>query len=64
MHLFSLADPSHALHAFQLNDSSLALIALLVGMGVGWSVTGWREQLKARRAKIERSRQGPASKPD
>lgn len=38
-----------------VNDSSLALIALLAGMAAGWVVTNWREQqVRMKRAKIER----------
>jgi hypothetical protein len=44
---------SHVVSSFALDDSSLALIALLAGMAGGWSLTGWREQLKARRAKVD-----------
>lgn len=45
---------AHMLSSLALDDSSLALIALLVGMAGGWSLTGWREQLKTKRAKAER----------
>jgi hypothetical protein len=39
--------------AFQLDDSSVALIALLAGMMGGWKLTGWHDQLKARRARVQ-----------
>jgi hypothetical protein len=54
MNVVSLAGFSHMLSSLALDDSSLALIALLAGMAGGWSLTGWREQLKTRRAKAER----------
>ena len=30
--------------SFTLDDSSLALIALLAGMAAGWTLTNWRDQ--------------------
>ncbi len=53
MNAFSLAGSfAHHLNSFQLDDSSVALLALLVGMIGGYRITGWHEQLKAKRAKI------------
>jgi len=52
--MISLAGFTHAVSSLALDDSSLALIALLAGMAGGWSLTGWREQLKAKRAKAQR----------
>jgi hypothetical protein len=59
MNVLSLAD-SFAQHirTFQLDDSSVALIALLAGMIGGYRLTGWHEQLKARRAKIAQRPRG------
>jgi hypothetical protein len=55
MHFASLASSlPHYISSFALDDSSLALIALLAGMAGGWTLTGWRDQLKAKRAKINR----------
>jgi hypothetical protein len=53
MYVFSFAD-SFAQHirTFQLDDSSVALIALLAGMVGGYRITGWHAQLKAKRAKV------------
>ncbi len=39
--------------SFAIDDSTLAVMALLVGMIGGWKFTGWREQFKARRVRIE-----------
>jgi hypothetical protein len=39
--------------SYAIDDSSLALMALLAGMIAGWKITGWREQLKARRVRVE-----------
>jgi hypothetical protein len=44
----------HLFSSLTLDDSSLALIALLAGMAGGWTLTGWRDQVKARKAKIDR----------
>ncbi len=52
MNHVSLLALTHALGSIPLDDSSVALIALLAGMVGGWTLTGWREQLKARKAKV------------
>jgi hypothetical protein len=53
MNAFSFAGSfAHHLSTFQVDDSSMALIALLVGMIGGYRITGWHAQLKAKRAKI------------
>jgi hypothetical protein len=65
MNLLSLLDSfAHALGSLQLDDSDLGLIALLAGMVAGWRLTGWHEQLKARRAKIGREAPPTTRKPD
>lgn len=51
MNTASFTGLAHMLSSLTLDDSSLALIALLAGMAGGWSLTGWREQLKMKRAK-------------
>jgi hypothetical protein len=48
---------AHFVGAFQLDDSSVALIALLGGMYGGYWLNGRHEQLKAKRAKIPRGAQ-------
>jgi hypothetical protein len=56
MDVFSFAGSfAHALGAFRLDDSSVALIALLGGMYGGYWLNGRHEQLKAKRAKIPSS---------
>jgi hypothetical protein len=53
MDFFSLAASfAHHVRSFQLDDSSLALIALLGGMYGGYWINGRHEQLKAKRAKV------------
>jgi len=60
MNLLFFADSlQHALSTFQLDDSSIALIALVGGMMVGYRLTGWHDQLKARRSRVARTRDLP-----
>jgi hypothetical protein len=41
--------------SFTLDDSSLALIALLAGMVGGWTLTNWRDQqLRIKKLKADR----------
>lgn len=54
-----LAGFAHVLNALALDDSSLALLALLAGMLGGWSLTGWREQLRTRRARAAAAQRKP-----
>jgi hypothetical protein len=58
MDLSSFLDSfAHLLGALQLDDSSVALIALLGGMFGGYYINGRHEQMKAKRAKIPRQQQ-------
>jgi hypothetical protein len=54
MNFSSLMEPIQHV-SYAIDDSSLALMALLAGMIGGWKITGWREQLKARRVRVERA---------
>ena len=46
---------SSLLSSFTLDDSSLALIALLAGMAAGWTLTNWRDQqLRMKKLKANR----------
>lgn len=46
---------SSLLSSFTLDDSSLALIALLAGMAAGWMLTNWRDQqLRMKKLKANR----------
>ena len=57
MDLSSFGSLPHFLSSFTLDDSSLALIALLAGMAGGWALTNWRDQqLKTKKMKINRDR--------
>jgi hypothetical protein len=65
MNAFSVASSfAHHLSSWQLDDSSMALIALLVGMIGGYRITGWHAQLKARRAKVAKRPPELPRKPD
>ncbi|HEY3784647.1 MAG TPA: hypothetical protein VGL55_05155 [Steroidobacteraceae bacterium] len=58
MTLISFAAPvAHLLSSIQPDDSGVSLLALLAGMIGGWRLTGWHEQLKARRARVRRENQ-------
>jgi hypothetical protein len=53
MSVFTFAESfAHHLNTLQLDDSSIALLALLAGMIGGYRITGWHAQLKAKRARI------------
>ncbi|HXR90408.1 MAG TPA: hypothetical protein VN750_09015 [Steroidobacteraceae bacterium] len=52
MNLSSLIEPIQRV-SYSIDDSSLALMSLLAGMIGGWKITNWREQLKARRVRVE-----------
>ncbi|HZO23443.1 MAG TPA: hypothetical protein VFB37_13150 [Steroidobacteraceae bacterium] len=55
MTLISFAAPvAHLFNTIQPDDSGVCLLALLAGVIGGWRLTGWHDQLKARRAKIQR----------
>ncbi|MFL6602009.1 MAG: hypothetical protein ACJ8R9_11850 [Steroidobacteraceae bacterium] len=65
MNVFSFAAAfAQHLRSFQLDDSSVALIALLAGMIGGYRITGWHAQLKAKRAKIAEKPRVISRKPD
>jgi hypothetical protein len=65
MNMLSVAGSfAHQLNSFQLDDSSVALLALLVGMIGGYRLTSWHAQLKARRAKVATRRPQAERKPD
>jgi len=45
---------SHALGSLQLDDSTVSVLAMLLGICGGWFVTGLHQQLKAKRVKVSR----------
>lgn len=55
MTVISFAAPAaHLLSTLSPDDTGVSLLALLAGMIGGWRLTGWHEQLKARRARVRR----------
>ena len=64
MDLASLAQSaSHALNS-QLDDSTVSVLAMLLGIVGGWTLTSIHQQLKARRVKVSRRQQPVLRKPD
>ena len=63
MDLASLAQSvSHA--GAQLDDSTISVLAMLLGIVGGWFLTGLHQQLKARRVKVSRRQQPVLRKPE
>ncbi len=60
MNIFSFLEPLQRV-SFALDDSTLSLMALLVGMAGGWRLSVWRDQLKAKRARIRIERKTDVS---
>jgi hypothetical protein len=55
MDLATLAQSaSHALGSLQLDDSTVSVLAMLLGICGGWFITGLHQQLKAKRVKVAR----------
>ena len=48
----------------QLDDSTVSVLAMLLGIIGGWYLTGLRQQMKAKRVKMSRKQQPPLRKPD
>ena len=57
---------SHALGSLQqqLDDSTVSVLAMLLGIVGGWFLTGLHQQLKAKRVKISRRQQPVLRKPE
>ena len=65
MDLASLAQSaSHTLGSLQFDDSTVSVLAMLLGICGGWMLTGLHQQLKARRVKVSRRQQPVFRKPD
>ena len=47
----------------QLDDSTVSVLAMLLGIIGGWYLTGLRQQMKAKRVKMSAKKQTPR-KPD
>jgi hypothetical protein len=51
--------------ALPIDDSSISVLAMLIGIAGGWAVTGLHQQMKAKRVKLEaQKRQQRFRKPD
>ena len=57
---------SHALGSLgqQLDDSTVSVLAMLLGICGGWMLTNLHQQLKAKRVKVSRRQQPVFRKPD
>jgi hypothetical protein len=55
---------SHTLGSLQLDDSTVSVLAMLLGICGGWFLTGLHQQLKAKRVKVARRQQHTFRKPD
>jgi hypothetical protein len=44
----------HSLSGLQLDDSTVSVLAMLLGVCGGWLLTGLHQQLKAKRVKVSR----------
>ncbi len=50
--------------AFQFDDNTVSVLALVAGILAGWMLTGWHQQMKAKRVKVARRRLDGLRKPD
>ena len=48
----------------QLDDSTISVLAMLIGIVGGWALTGLHQQMKAKRVKMTRKQQPTLRKPD
>jgi hypothetical protein len=65
MDLLSMAQSvPHALGALQLDDSTVSVLAMLLGIVGGWFLTGLHQQMKAKRVKVSRKHQPTLRKRD
>ena len=65
MDLASIAQSvPHALGALELDDSTVSVLAMLLGIVGGWYLTGLHQQLKARRVKVSRRQQPTLRRPE
>ncbi len=52
------------LSAIQLDDSTVSVLAMLLGIVGGWILTGLHQQMKAKRVKVPRKQQPTRRTPD
>jgi hypothetical protein len=53
-----------ALNALQLDDNTVSVLAMLIGLAGGWTLTGLHQQMKAKKVKMSRKQQPPRSRKD
>ena len=53
-----------AFSTLALDDSTVSVLAMLLGIVGGWSLTGLHQQMKAKRVKVSRKQQLPLRKRD
>lgn len=64
MDLLSMAQSvPHALGS-QLDDNTISVLAMLIGIVGGWMLTGLHQQLKAKKVKTSRRQNPTLRKPD
>lgn len=51
-----------AVRSFQFDDSTVSVLAMLIGIVGGWTLTGLHQQMKARKVKLDRKRAEPLRK--
>jgi hypothetical protein len=60
MNLFDLAQALlHGARAIPMDENTVSLLAMFVGVGGGVYITGYFSQLKAKRIKVERKPRDP-----
>ena len=55
---------AHALGGFQIDDGTVSVLAMVLGIIAGWTLTGLHQQMKAKRVKVARRRVDGLRKPD
>ena len=55
---------TQGLGALQLDDNTISVLVMLLGIIIGWKLTAWHQQVKAKRVKVARRRLDGLRKPD
>ena len=64
MDLFQMAQSVPQALGAQLDDSTISVLAMLIGIVGGWVLTGLHQQMKAKRVKMTRKQQPTLRKPE
>ena len=55
----------HLLASIPMDDNTVSVLAMLIGIAGGWTLTSFHQQMKAKRVKVEsQKRQEQRRKPD